>query len=1040
MANEQHIRQQLQKQFDALLKDLNEAQLRAVKHLEGPALVIAGPGTGKTHLVATRIANILVETDTPAQSILCLTFSDAGAIAMRNRLLKFIGTDAHKITVSTYHAFCSRIIAEHPEFFAKGREMQLLSDLERSEWLEELLAQLPQKHPFFQKFKSSYSIKDRLMHLFGVMKRERWTPAWMTARIEERIKAMLTDPEFRYKKKTGGYQAGDLKQASYDHAVEKLQQLQAGVKLYAQWQKILTDNNRYEFDDMVVWVVEALEKHKQLKAYLQERYLYLVVDEYQDTNEAQNQLVQLLIDYWDEPNILIVGDDDQSIYEFQGARLQNLMEFYQQYRAVAEVVVLEENYRSGQPILDAAKRVIDHNQLRALPLLGLGSEKQLRARQTYAEEPEVHVFENEFAELHWIRERVEQCLAAGVEPQEIAVIYRNNKEGERIGAVLRQAQIAYAIKKDIDVFKLPLVRQVISLIEWLCVQLRAPLSADALMFQLLHAPFWELKPLDLALLLAHKRSTASEKSLRQLLQDKHWLHDAGISDPEAVHRVSSIFEQLVADAATLPLLRFWTALLNQTGLLAWCMRDVQSIYWVQVVHTFTVFLEEEVRRKPDLRFDEIPALLQNMQKIGAKLPLIATAQSERGVQLMTAHSSKGLEFDTVLVTGCTKATWQDGQKSNRKKFAFPPNITYSGEEDNIEAQRRLFYVAMTRAKRNLWISFSRRDIKLKDQQAAEFVLETELPHIETSVEPENVALCQVTVMQNEGQLTVHLPRTEAIKNFVENYRLSMSGLNQYLRCPLAFYYEQILKLPDVPSDAAQFGSLMHAALEQFFQMRNAAKQPETVGLSALQNLFRRQMESQQFGFASVSEYRHKLEYGLKCLETYYHQHLGSLPKKVWVEHRIDRVTIDGVPVTGKIDRIDGIGANNLRVVDYKTGENTKAKLAEPDTEQEPYGGDYYRQGLFYKLLTDAAPHLPGVVSEVVFHYLEPENGKCKVHKMDLNQDALNWMRNLIRNTWQNIQSMQFGTGCGTQTCVYCNLHRTGQLDAERLEPDYALDD
>jgi DNA helicase II / ATP-dependent DNA helicase PcrA len=1038
----QKSREQLHKQFRKLLGELNTEQRRAAEHIEGPALVLAGPGTGKTHLVVTRIANILLETDTPAQSILCLTYSDAGATALRKRLVKMIGSDAYKISVFTFHAFCSRVMNEHPELFGRGREMQLMSELEKSQWMDDLLRDLVPGHLYTKRYKSLYNLRGKLAHLFGVMKREKWSVSEMRTKIAEYKVQMPSDPEFLYKVKSGLNKRGDIKRAAFDDMLERMDLLDAGVQLYDVWQNVIAENHRYEYDDMVGWVIDAMEKHPHLKLQLQERYLYLVVDEYQDTNAAQNQIIRLLTDYWEVPNVFIVGDDDQSIYEFQGARLHNLVDFYRDYEPVLEAVVLEKNYRSTQAILDAAKRVIDYNELRALPLLKLAGSKTLVASsgKNWPEQPELRVFQDEFSELVWVLDEIERQIAAGTSPDEIAVIYRNNKHGERVATLMRERGIPFTAKKEVSVLDLSLIQQIVKLIEWVSAELRAPFESEGLLFAQLHAPYWNLKPLDLALLLAHRRTKEEEQRLRVLLHDSNFLAQSGARNRENITRAAEALEVLIAQAATMPILRFWNQLLNSAGILKWCLEQPDSVYWTQVVHTFTAWLEEEVRRMPSLSLGQVPSLIRSMHDLRLKVPLIQVAQTDNGVRLLTAHGSKGLEYETVFLIHCTKSSWIDGMSGSKNQFTLPSNITLSGEEDSLEAQRRLFYVAMTRAKRRLYLSFARRDLKLKDQQPAQFVTETELLEIDQLVEKEATGMAQILVMGQEREVIADIPKDELIRAFVENYTLSLSGLNQYLDCPLSFYYEKILRLPGVTSDAANFGTVIHSALDLYFQKRNAAKTPESVQWKQLQDIFKQEMARFQLSFSSPADYRHKLEYGLNCLEGYYTENSPSWTHKSRQEVKLDRLTIDGVPVTGVIDRIDVLSPDHVRLVDYKSGVIDNKDCA-PPSEKAEFGGKYYRQGLFYKLMADASTTVPGTVSEVVFSFTEP-NAKRKYQNNTINidDDATQWMRTLVRTKYAEIQAQKFENGCGKPECAYCSMHITGQLDENRLDDVFALDD
>ena len=187
------------------------------------------------------------------------------------------------------------------------------------------------------------------------MKREGWTPAFINQKIDEYIADLPTRDEFIYKRKYKEFNAGDLKKDKIEEEKERMEKLRAAVNEFDRFQQLMRKKNRYDFDDMINWVIKAFEENKNLLANYQERFQYILVDEYQDTSGTQNKLVELLISYWDKPNVFVVGDDDQSIYRFQGANVENMLDFADSYKEDLLTVVLTNNYRSTQPILDISK-------------------------------------------------------------------------------------------------------------------------------------------------------------------------------------------------------------------------------------------------------------------------------------------------------------------------------------------------------------------------------------------------------------------------------------------------------------------------------------------------------------------------------------------------------------------------------------------------------------------------------------------------------------------------------------------------------------
>ena len=431
--------------FSAMLQQLNPAQRAAVEHIEGPVLVIAGPGTGKTHMLATRIAYILDTTDAYPSNILCLTFTDAGVQAMRQRLLQIIGPDAHKVHIFTFHAFCNKVIRENLDIFGQ-QNLERCSPIEQSEIIRQLLQGLPWEHPLKKGLVDLRFYERHLIQLFRWMKMENWTAAHMESAIADYLTGLPGKPEFVYQVSRGATKKGSPKTAKIADETRKMEKLLAAAQLFDAYQELLSAQGRYDYEDMILWVLRAFEQHPWLLQRYQEQYLYVLADEYQDTNSSQNELLMQLINYWEQPNIFIVGDDDQSIFEFQGARLQHFSEFHAQYQPWVKVIALTENYRSSQPILDAASALIGQNETRLVRQSGIGiGDKQLIARHAgYADAPEwprVFRFPNRLQEMGSVLEDIRGLLASGVPGGEIAVLFARHKQSEALIRLLEGAGI-----------------------------------------------------------------------------------------------------------------------------------------------------------------------------------------------------------------------------------------------------------------------------------------------------------------------------------------------------------------------------------------------------------------------------------------------------------------------------------------------------------------------------------------------------------------------------------------------------------------------
>ena len=421
----------LEKRFFEEYEKLNEKQRKAVDTIEGPVMVIAGPGTGKTQILASRIGKILLDTDASPSNILCLTYTDAGVVAMRKRLLSFIGPDAYKVNIYTFHAFCNDVIQENLFLFDKTA-LDPVSELEKIQYFKELVDSFPKNHPLKRYRGDVYFEISNLQSLFSTMKKEGWTPEYINGKIDEYIADMPEKEEFIYKtQRAGKWNKGDRK-PSYQETLDRMEKFRAAVNEFEPFQKLMRQKNRYDFDDMINWVIRAFEENSNLLANYQERFQYILVDEYQDTSGTQNRLVQLLISFWDKPNVFVVGDDDQSIYRFQGANVVNMIDFAENYKNDLLTVVLTNNYRSTQPILDISRTLIGRNNERLVRQLKDLSKDLVSSRESIRHllhQPLVYEYETQRQEMIGIVRSVQSLLAQGTEPGRIGIIYKENKYG-----------------------------------------------------------------------------------------------------------------------------------------------------------------------------------------------------------------------------------------------------------------------------------------------------------------------------------------------------------------------------------------------------------------------------------------------------------------------------------------------------------------------------------------------------------------------------------------------------------------------------------
>lgn len=1043
-------RHTFQDRFSEALRSLNTAQREAVYHIEGPVLVVAGPGTGKTHVLAARIGLILQETDTQANNILCLTFTEAGAHAMRQRLLQWIGPEGHKVHIYTFHSFCNSVIQDNLEYFGRS-DLEPLGDLERVEIVRRLLDNLENGHPLRRRPGDPYFYEAHLHDLFKRIKAENWAIEDIYTQINTYLQDLPSRAEFIYQTNNRFGKKGDIKEKAIEVIVERMEKLRAAVALFPAYAQALHQARRYDYEDMILWVLQAFAGNEALLRNYQEQYLYILVDEYQDTNGAQNAILQYLINYWEQPNIFIVGDDDQSIYEFQGARLKNLEDFYHQYRQHLKLVALNDNYRSSQHILDWSGQLIDHNQRRIIHYFEeLGISKILNARNDeYAGLPllpRLNVFANKAQEEAHIVSQIKQLYDSGFPLEETAILYARHRQARNFITLLERQGIPYQTRRRMNVLELPLIVNLRNWLEYLQAEFVLPHSGEYLLFRILHFAWHGLSAQDLARLSSFFNDTEKPGKTywRNLLGNEALLRQLHISQTGTITALAALIDQLLSDLVNMPVIAFLEKLINRSGLLAYVLRHDDKIWLLQVLKTFFDFVKEENERNPRLTLRRLLDILRHLDDNRLAIEINKNISDNKGIQLITAHSAKGLEFRRVFMPDCTKDQWEPQRRTSNNRFALPDTLTLSGEEDAMEARRRLFYVAMTRAQEELYLSYSLADAKETPLQRAIFVEEL---CARTGAQAQTIEVAPEVIFEAEWLQMKELDKPRAqeqekasIDELLKGFSLSISALNRYLRCPLSFYYEHILRAPTLQSEAASYGIAAHFALQRLFDRMLSSRGKGFPGVNEFIGYFEQALDKQKARFGA-KEYERRLEWGRRQLHAYYQQHLAHWEQQVRVELNIRQAESAGVPINGVIDKV--ILHDNLlaTVADYKTGSHDPAKLRPPGGSL-PYGGAYWRQLVFYKLLYESYDRSSRQVTTGLISYLDPDaKGHFFDYTLKLSADDASFMRNLISDTYQRILQHDFYTGCGRAECPWCRLARSNQsADSFSDEEIEALDD
>jgi len=1021
--------------FRSIIQSLNPKQRKAVETIDGPVLVIAGPGTGKTHILSARIGNILINTDAEPKNILCLTYTEAGVQAMRERLVEFIGPTGNQVYIHTFHSFCNSVIKMHPSAFG-SYDLQPIDDLEKHTLIKSLLDDVPLDSPLLKGMRTQYSNENQVRSLFDFMKMENLTERIMVDGIKAYLDDLPSRPEYQYKRKYKEFAAGDPKQAMIDKEIERMEKLQAAVELYPKYVEAMVNMDRYDYADMILWVIKAFEKDEALLSIYQEQFQYVLVDEFQDTSGAQMRILDLLINYWDSPNVFAVGDDDQCVYEFQGARIGNIADFLRRYDDMS-LILLEDNYRSTQQILDACSVSIDHNHHRLINIARaqFGEDKKLHAalpeRQKIQVDPIIKSYPTHLYELSDLVNQIERLIKDGARPGEIAVLYAKHSQSEDLMTLLRARDIAYNTKRRVNVLREPIIQNVRLLIDFAAQQIEDFNVDDYQLFKLLHLPFFDIDPVDLAKIGFYMSDPNLEEkvSWRTSISDAELLEKLKIQNPTSILTLSKKLSNWSKAIHEKSLQGYIEHIITDAGVLAYILRHDDKNYLIQLLTTFYNSTKEEIKKNPDLTLGQLLNIYNRMDEAKVDLPYNKSIYTDDGVQLLTAHGSKGLEFQYVFLLEVTKEKWQS-TRGGSFQFKYPDTVTRTADSDATESKRRLFYVAMSRAKEYLQISYPEYKNDEKALQRAEFLDELKNAQItyETPIVSDaDIMTNQLELLASSAKAKINLPLESIIQERLKEFRMSPSALNAYIRCPISFYYNNILRVPSTQSEAATYGMTMHYALERLFVDMLDKGDGSFITKNALIKIFEDRMYTMRGNF-SASGLKFATAKGSKNLGMLYDQKVDIWNRKVEPEKFIKDVAVVGVPLKGTIDKVEHLENQEVRLVDYKSGKFKKENVS-PPSARLPEGGPYWRQLVFYKFLFEGSAESKGMKAKsTMVAYIDADKDDVFAeHEVSFIPEHEELVLTIIKDTYAKIMNQDFNTGCEDEYCEWCNfVKNTGQ--------------
>ncbi len=982
----------------------NKKQQEAIDTLKGQVMLLAGPGTGKTFTVINRIEKMLSDGVKPS-SILCLTFSDAAASEMHQRLIKKMGVKASSVDIFTYHSFCNEVIKQYPSQFEMSADVRLITETEKIAIMKECIDEsgleyfVPSRADkyfftknfisYIERLKSKRLSKDQYLNYIDT------NPTLMPRLKELENEIYEREQQGNFKNKTRNDELERIKTN-----IEKAKELWTLYELYTR--KMI---NR----SLIDFVLEAFEQDSAFLSEVSDKYTYFLVDEYQDTNELQNNIIFNLVDANKEKNVFVVGDDDQIIYGFQGAKSDNIENFLTKYPDT-KVICLNENNRSTQTILDFSNLVISQD-LNRLENKSYFKEKYNISKKLTAKNEDIIKKDKKIRSLHFseivqefnhITDDIKTLVESDNCPQnsegekdysQIAIIAKKRVELQTFSELLKNKNIPCQIDEGKSIFA---IRSSILIYFYLKALNNYLLSSDKLFGLMLSEPF-KLDLEDYNKIL-HEQQIHKENEPNDFITLMKKL--SGWKNPDKINKFLNTFENLKVYASANNLSDTIKEIVNRTGILEYYYRCGQN-QSENIAGIIKLISESEAFQNTDYTkgLNDFVKYLDDCLLNEIDITTDKNNIVQNAVQLLTYHGSKGREFEYVYLPNLVSSNWENFRMAGEYKLITDEVIDKDEQQLKKDSELlKLLYVGITRSKHGLTLSFSDNN-NGRLQQITKYLAdfsEYDFDFKQCECDAKDLTTEFFRSISSE----VYDNRrafAEEIKQRINNLVLSPSRLNDYLSCPRKFFYVKILGIDveETDWDGANFGSLIHSILER--SVKYAKENGDYPDIKVVSEEFDNGINSMRFFDITRKQKYAKLGHNLI---TNYYPYFSQYPvsRIEDVEFNFYGADVEGDLLTGKIDRIERNSDGTYELYDYKTGIPVSEK-------QIAIGGSkegYYNQLCFYKYAYEK--FTGNKVSQTGIIYVEDH--ARSVYKK-LGDEDMDYIENLIKDTYKKIKSMEF---------------------------------
>ena len=980
-------------EYNKEYKKLNKAQKEAVDTIDGPVMVVAGPGTGKTQILALRIGNILLKTDTKADGILCLTFTNSAVKAMRERLRKYIGPEVSRVNISTFHSFGMEILDKYYNVLGFDEKPELMDEKDSIALYDEVLQKQEWEYIRPRSDISRY-FKD-LKSLISFLKRERITPQKIEDEINKEIKNIKENP---LSISSRGESKGKIKK-ELEKKIESLYRTLEAVKFYIFYELLKKEKNLFDYDDILESLVFIVEESEEANNYIKENFLYVLIDEHQDSSGVQNEFLSKVWEHEEKPNIFVVGDDRQLIYGFGGASLEYFENFKNTF-GKTKLITLSENYRSTQKILDSSDNLLQSYISQGHLKSNRKENHALRLIEAYYPRDEIILSGLE------IKDKIKK----GDYVNDMAILMPKNRQVESAITILKDMGVPVAGGEAMNFFD---ANEAISFLRVLKI------IANPEDGTMLAESFFDKNSI-VSPLKAYefiRDNKMRDFSLLSVVQGKNNLFDS----PNEVNIWIDKLRRWIA-SSTEPLYSF----IQKVGtefLLDTAKNHEELVTRIEVIRTMLHLVLRQKEKNPKIDLKNFLNFLERVEEYGENIPLTIFSPNE-GVKVLTLHGSKGLEFDYVWIAHMDEKSFAG---SKREGFTLPLFAKEMVEKKDEIVLKRELYVAMTRAKRFCTISYASKSYTGGNQELTHIVSD-----MQNNFEKQNAIETEKIILQNDERAYVekklkeekHTSLPDLVKLVAQDYenkKVSVSLLNNFFECPWKWYFRNLLQLPEPKSESLEFGNIVHRSIDAILELSKKPNEED------LENIILQQVRKSDFG--DERKQKELFNLAFKIILKWTKARLGEINKKRENEQSISFID-DRFPhlnIYGKIDLIENLDAKNARVTDFKTGSiRKKSEIEKKDFEGRM--NSYLRQLAMYSYLIKQNPKWRMNVRESRLEFLEAKNEEESIYKtvvkkeqIDLLiQDIKDYDQSIKKGEWVNRSCNYNSYGKNTE-CEYCQM-------------------